>query len=105
VKRDQQAFFGRRNDWQEIGIAPFEMSEQEGTILIQHVSTGAEIAGGTSSLVRIPHAGYSWPVKALAAHVRRLAVLRQQAQAGRVALRNIQDRFSERLKDGAGRIG
>jgi hypothetical protein len=34
VERDQEAFFSRWIDWYQIGVASFEMSEQEGTILI-----------------------------------------------------------------------
>src|SRR4029077_1123791 len=89
VKRDQQAFFGCRIYWQQIGVAQFEMSEQQGTISIKHVSAGAEIARGPTSDVRIPHAGDSWPIEPLAANVRRFAILRQQAKASGVTLRNI----------------
>src|SRR5438128_1347586 len=41
----------------------------------------------------------------LAADVRRFAIPGQQTQASRVTLRNIQDRFSQCLKYGGGRIG
>ena len=94
VKRDQQAFFGCRNYWQQIGVAPFEVSEQQGAILIKHVSAGPEIARRPTSDVRIPRAGDSWPIKPLAANIRRFTISRQQAKAGRITLRNIQDRFS-----------
>ena len=105
VKRDEQAFFGCRNDRAQIGVAPFEVSEQQGAVLIEDVSARAKIARGPTSHVRIPHAGDRWPIEPLAAHVRRLAIPRQQAEARRVTLRNIQDRFGERLKYGARGIG
>ena len=105
VKRDQQAFFGRRTDWHQIGVAPFEMSEQQGTILIEHVSAGAEIARGPTSDVGIPHAGDGWPIEPFAVNVRRFAIPRQQAKASGVTLGNIQDRFSQCLKNGARRVG
>ncbi len=89
VKRNQQAFFGCRNDWQQIGVTPLEMSEQQGTVLIKHVSAGAEIARGPTSDVRIPHARDSWPIEPFAS-----IVLRQQAKASRVTPGDIQDRFS-----------
>jgi hypothetical protein len=49
VKRDQQTFFGCRNDWHQIGVAPFEMCEQQRSILIEHVSAGPEIARRATS--------------------------------------------------------
>ena len=81
------------------------MSEQQGAVLIEDVSARAEIARSPTSRVRIPHAGDSWPIEPLAAHVRRFAILRQQAEASRVTLRNIQDRFSEYLQYVARGIG
>ena len=93
VKRDQQAFFGCRIDWHQIGITPFEVGEQQCTILIEHVSAGPEITRGSTSDVGIPHAGDGWPIEPLAINVGRFAVPRQQAKASGVTLRNILDRF------------
>jgi hypothetical protein len=70
------------------------MPEQEGSILIEHVSARAEITQRLSSDVGIPHAGERWPIKSVAVNVRRFAILRQQAQAGGVTLGNIPDRVS-----------
>src|ERR687898_3167095 len=103
VKRDQQAFFGCRNDWHQIWVTPFEMLEQQSAILIEHVSTGAEVARGPTSHVRIPHPGDSWPIKPFAANVGRFAVPCQQAQASGVALCDDQDCFSQCLKYGGRR--
>src|SRR5688572_22516474 len=94
VKGHEQAFFSCRNYWQQIGVAPFEMSEQQSSILIKYVSARAEIARGPTSDVRIPRARDSRPIESFAANVRRFAIFRQQAKASGVTLRNIQDRFS-----------
>jgi hypothetical protein len=94
VKRHQQTFFRCRTDWQQIGVTPLEMFEQERAILIKHVSAWAEIARGSASDVRIPHAGDSWPIEPLAVSVRPFAIPRKQAKASRVTLGGIQDRFS-----------
>src|SRR5688572_21925775 len=72
--------------------------------LVNHISAWPEIARGPAPSVRTPHSGDSWPIKPLAANIRRFAILREQAKASRVTLRNIQDRFSERLKDGRRRL-
>jgi hypothetical protein len=69
------------------------VSEEQGAILIKHVSAGAKIARGSATDVWIPHAGDSWPVELFAATVWRLAISRQEAKASGVALRDIQDRF------------
>ena len=104
VKRDQQALFGRRIDWHQIGITPFEVGEQQRTILIEHVSARPEIARGSTSDVGIPHAGDGWPIEPLAINVRRFAIPRQQAQASGVTLRNILDRLRKCPKDGSRRV-
>src|SRR6185369_9605618 len=82
VKRDQQAFFGCRNDWQQIGVTPLEMCEQQRAILVEHISAGAETARRATSDVRIPHARDGWPIESFAVSVRLFAVHRQQAKAG-----------------------
>src|SRR6185369_470725 len=97
--------FGRWYDRQQVRVAPFEMSEQQGTVLIEHVSARAEVARGPASSVRIPLTGDGRPIEPPAAYVRRLAILGQQAEASRVALRNVQDRVREYLKYAVGRIG
>ena len=101
VKRDQQALFGRRIDWHQIGVTPFEMGEQQCTIVIEHVSARAKIARSSTSDVGIPHSGDSWPVEPFAVNVRRFAISCQQAKASGVTLGNILDRFCQCLKDGA----
>jgi hypothetical protein len=77
------------------------MSEQQGTILIKHVSTGAEVPRSSTPDVRIPHAGDSWPIESFAANVRFLAISCQQAKASGVTLGDIQNRISQRLKNAA----
>jgi hypothetical protein len=101
VKRNQQAFFGCWKDWHQIGITPFEMCEQEGTILVEHISTRAEVPRGTASDMGIPHAGDGGPIKPFAANVRFLAISRQQAKAGGVTLGDVQNGFSQPLKNAA----
>src|SRR5260370_25544558 len=101
VKRDQQAFFGCRNDWHQIGITPFEMSEQQGTILIEHVSAGPEVPRGSPSDMVVPHAGDSWPIEPLAANVRSFSIPPPQAKASRVTLGNIHNPSSHLLKNRA----
>src|SRR5260370_36069249 len=81
------------------------MSEQQGTILIEHVSAGPEVARGSPSDMGVPHAGDSWTIEPFAATVRSYSIRRHQAKASRVTLGNIQNRFSQRLKNGARRIG
>src|SRR5258708_36889228 len=81
------------------------MSEQQGTILIEHVSAGPEIPRGSPSDMGVPHAGDSWPIEPFTANVRSFSIPRQQAKASRVTLGNIQNRFSQRLENGARRIG
>src|SRR5215472_1405477 len=88
VKRDQQAFFGFRNDLQQIGVPSSEMVEEQGTILIKHVAAAAEVARGPTSNVRIPHACDSRPIEPFAVNVRRLAIPRQQAKASGITLSN-----------------
>src|SRR5690349_22651872 len=105
VKRDQQAFFGCRNDWQQIGVAPFEVPEEQGTILIEHVAAGAEVAWRPASDVWIPHACDSRPIEPLALKVRRLAIPRQLAKASGVSLGNLQDRVGQSLKNRVRRVG
>jgi hypothetical protein len=105
VEWNQQAFFGCWYDWQQVGVAALEMFEQQGTILIKHVSAGAEVARGSTSDVGTPHASDSWPIESCAGNVRRFTIPRQQAKAGGVTLGNVKDRFSQSLKDGARRIG
>jgi hypothetical protein len=89
MKRNQQAFFGCRDHRPQIGVTPLEMSEQQRTILIKHVSARAEIARGSTSDVRIPQAGDSWPIESFAVRVRPSAISREQAKASGVTLRNI----------------
>jgi hypothetical protein len=105
VEWNQQAFFGCGYDWQQVGVAALEMSEQQGTILIKHVSAGAEVARGSTSDVGIPYPGDSWPIESFAGNVRRFTIPRQQAKASGVTLGNVKDRFSQGLKDGVRRIG
>src|SRR6476660_813470 len=81
------------------------MSEQQRSISIEHVAAGAEIARRATSDVRAPGARDRWPIKPLAANIRRLAIPGQQAKPSGIALRNLQNRFSEYLKYGARRIG
>jgi hypothetical protein len=69
------------------------MSEQQGMILIKHVSAGPEIARGPTSDVWIPHAGDSWPIESFAGSVRPFAIPRQQAKTSGLTLGNIEDRF------------
>src|SRR5215813_9532256 len=105
VEWNQQAFLSCGYDWQQVWVAALEMSEQQGTILIKHVSAGAEVARGSTSDVRIPLADDSRPIKSLAGNVRPFTIPRQQAKASGITLGNIKDRFSQGLKDGARRIG
>jgi len=44
VEWNQQAFFGCGRYWQQVEVTALEMSEQQGSIVIEHVSTGAEVA-------------------------------------------------------------
>jgi hypothetical protein len=46
------------------------MGEQEGTILIEHVSARAEVARGPTSDVGIPHSANGWPIEPLALNMR-----------------------------------
>src|SRR5262252_2917607 len=86
VKRDQEAFFGCRTDWHQIRITALEMSEEQSTFLIKHVSAGAKIARGPATDVGIPHAANGWPIEPHAVNMRRFAIPRQQAKASGIAL-------------------
>ncbi len=76
------------------------MPEQEGAILVEHISTGAEIARSPASDVGIPRACDSRPIKPFAIDLRRFAISREQTKARGVRLCDFLNRLSERLKNG-----
>lgn len=105
VERNQQAFFGWRHDGQQVGISALGMSEQERSILIEHVSTWAAISVCPCTDVDAPHASDSRPIESSARSVRRFAISRQKAEASGIRLGNIENHFREGLKDMIWRLG
>ena len=97
---DQQALFRGRHDLPQTEVTPLEMSEQQGTVLIKHVSARTKIARGLTSDMWVPHAGNSRPTESFPA-----VNLRQQTEASGVRLRDIQDCLRKCLKNGPWRIG
>src|SRR5262245_34498924 len=63
VKRDQQALFHRGRYRDEVWVTPLEVSEQQCTVLIEHVSAGTEIARRPAANMPFPFASNGWPIK------------------------------------------
>src|SRR5262249_39920502 len=63
VKRDQQALFRRGRYRDEVWVTPLEVSEQQCTVLIEHVSTGTEIARRPAANMPFPVASNGRPIK------------------------------------------
>src|SRR5262249_41867064 len=63
VKRHQQALFHRGRYRDEVWVTPLEVSEQQCTVLIEHVSAGTEIARRPAANMPFPFASNGWPIK------------------------------------------
>ena len=98
VKRNQQTLFDVRCRRQQIGVAPFDVPEQQRRVAVEHVAAGAEIARRAPADVRFPCAGDGGPEKAL-------FVSCQQTEPRRTGLEDLQNRLDQRLQDRAGRVG
>ena len=86
-ERNEETFLDSRGYRQEIGIPPFEVPEQQGSVTVKHVATRTELARRAAADVGLPDAGDSRPVKLFPA-----VVLCQQTDSCGVCGEDLQNR-------------
>ena len=90
TERNEKDLYGGRRCAQQIGVTPFEVLEEQRRVAVQYVAAGSEITRRAAAHVRFPRTRDRRPVKSLFAIVRR-----QQTHAGRIGLKDLQDRVSQ----------
>ena len=97
LKGDQQALCNRRQERQQIRVAPFGVLEQHRCVAIEHVATRAKVSRRTAADMRLPQASDGRPIEPL-------AVLAQQADAGRVGFHRNPQGLCQHLEHTARRV-
>src|SRR5579884_517000 len=85
IERYEQPLLRQRGCLQQIWIPQLPMGEEQRRIRVEYIAARAKVALRATAYVRAPSTGDGWPVEGL-------AVVAEQADAGRIRLEHIEQR-------------